>query len=133
MKRISFIAATFVIASFYSCDKIEGPTRENIAVDTTCEFVEDNSIPTKKVLVEDYTGHTCGNCPAGGVLLNDSLKTKYGDDIVVVSVHAGYFADVCPGGASCPPNYPNGAFATDYKSVCGEDWNTAFNVQFYPA
>jgi len=133
MKKISALIAATIVVSFSGCDKIEGPTRENIAVDTTCEFVEDNSIPVKKVLVEDYTGHNCGNCPAGGVLLNDTLRAKYGENMVVISVHAGDYANVCPGMLTCPPNSPSGSFASDYKTVCGEDWNSAFTVQFYPA
>jgi len=133
MKKLAIIIAVVIAVSFYACDKIEGPTRENISVDTTCAFVEDNSVPVKKVLVEDYTGHNCGNCPAGGVLLNDTLRNKYGDDMVVISVHAGDYANVCPGMLTCPPNAPNGSFATDYKTICGEDWNGTFLVQFYPA
>jgi hypothetical protein len=133
MKKIAALFAVLIVISFYACDKIEGPTRENISVDTTCAFVEDNSVAVKKVLVEEYTGHNCGNCPEGSVLLNDTLRIKYGDDIVVVSVHAGDYANACPGMLTCPGNAPAGSFGANYKTTCGEDWNNTFLIQFYPA
>ena len=77
MKKIFAVIIGIGVVSVFSCDKIDGPTRENISIDTTCQFAVDNSIPDKKVLVEDYTGHNCGNCPAGGVILNDSMRNKY--------------------------------------------------------
>ncbi|CAN5390622.1 hypothetical protein BH11BAC1_BH11BAC1_13890 [soil metagenome] len=115
-KIISFVLCVIVI-SIFSCDKIDGPTRETISIDTTCTFDADNSIPDKKVLVEDYTGHNCGNCPEGGVILNDSMRDKYGDKLVVVTVHAGDYANICPGLTTCPPGAPIGSFAADFKST----------------
>lgn len=55
-------------------------------------------IPTetdRKVLVEEYTGVRCGNCPAGTALLQ-SLKEDLGNKLVVVSFHAGFFAKPYP-------------------------------------
>lgn len=139
-KVLSFILAA-VLISIFACDKIDGPTRENIAVDTTCQFTEDNSVPVKKVLVEDYTGHTCGSCPPAGIILNDLMRANYGDKLVVITVHAGEYAEPCPGGGPCPnvdtveyppATYPN-PFAADYRTAAGDEWNTFFGVSFYPA
>ncbi len=131
MKKL--IALLAVAAGIYSCDKIEGPTRENISVDTSCTFSEDNSPAVKKVLVEEYTGHNCGNCPEGGIMINDSMRTKYGDKLVVISVHAGDYANICPGMTTCPPGAPSGSFASDFKTAVGTEWNNFFGVSFYPA
>lgn len=49
----------------------------------------------KKVLVEEYTGVRCGNCPAGSSLLQ-TLKQEYGEQLVIVSFHAGFFAKPYP-------------------------------------
>ena len=132
MNKIVILIAAVIVVCFYACDKIEGPTRENIAVDTTCEFLEDNSVPVKKVLVEDYTGHNCGNCPDAGLLLNDTLRNKYGENLIVISVHAGDYANVCPL-LTCPPNAPAGSFMTDYKTEAGEDWLTTFSIIYNPS
>jgi hypothetical protein len=56
--------------------------------------------PVQKVLLEDFTGHDCGNCP-NGHLRAAELLTQYGDSIAVVAVHAGSLA------APLPPEYPN--------------------------
>ena len=45
----------------------------------------------KKVLVEEFTGVRCVNCPSGAAEL-ENLKSIYGDRLVVVSIHAGDFA-----------------------------------------
>ena len=45
----------------------------------------------KKVLVEEFTGVRCVNCPAGAAEL-ENLKSIYGDRLVIVSIHAGDFA-----------------------------------------
>lgn len=46
----------------------------------------------RKVLVEEFTGVRCPNCPPGSAEL-ESLQSLYGDNLVIVSIHAsGSFA-----------------------------------------
>ena len=45
----------------------------------------------RKVLVEEFTGVRCVNCPAGASEL-DNLRGIYGERLVVVSIHTGDFA-----------------------------------------
>ncbi len=49
------------------------------------------SLGDRKVLVEEFTGVRCVNCPAGASEL-ENLKSIYGDRLVIVSIHAGDFA-----------------------------------------
>ena len=49
------------------------------------------TIPKRKVLIEEFTGVGCSNCPEGATRLQ-SLKDIYGDNLVVLSIHAGVFA-----------------------------------------
>jgi hypothetical protein len=134
-KYLLLIPALFVTLFLVRCDEIEGPVREQTtgSVDTTCSFDVDNSPVYKKVLIEDYTGFTCGNCPAAGVYLNDTLHPVYGDSLIVVSVHANFFAIPCgqPGGA-CPGGRPAGSFETDFRVTAGEDWYDFFNIPTNP-
>ena len=44
----------------------------------------------KKIFVEEYTGAGCVNCPDGAAILND-LRTTYKEQLILVSVHAGFF------------------------------------------
>lgn len=145
MKRIHKIAllSILIVVSFYACDKIDAPYRDSQSVIATMgvtylsdaavvidgdtfSFASDNSTPPKKVLAEDYTGITCGNCPYAGEKLNDTIKPGYGDRLVVISVHAGFFANPCPGGFACPPSRPAGALETDFRTDIGNDWDAFF-------
>ena len=69
----------FMVRSFYiliflglllvSCDKIETPNQKPPAVynciSPLTQIVKTNTTTSnfRKVLLEDYTGHTCPNCP----------------------------------------------------------------------
>ena len=131
LKKILVFIAAVTTAGFYACDKIEGPTRETVVVNDFCQTGIEDSIVHKKVLVEDYTGHLCGNCPAAGVYLNDTLKEIYGHCLVVISVHAGFFAHVCPN-SPCPGDQPAGSFLTNFTTPVSESWNTFFGITGNP-
>lgn len=85
------------ISAFVSCDKIDGPYRETSTGggDTTVNV----TIHPRKILVEDYTGHLCGNCPYAAKAL-DSLVHANEGRVIPVAVHAGYFARTLAGNYS---------------------------------
>ena len=113
MKRIIFIL-TFVAAALIatSCDKVEGPYLQyDESVETTVEFPElDINTVYKKVLVEEFTGHRCTNCPDGHREL-ESLHERYGDTLVSIGIHAGTFAAT------------TSSFPTDFRT---EEGNTLY-------
>ncbi len=111
MKKILFIAFAFSIV-ITSCDVLEGPFDEQVnnTIDTTK--------PLRKILLEDYTGHTCGNCPCAAEEAK-KLDSIYGERVIVVSTHVGFFAEPYPGGSK---------FRTDYRTTAGEELATAFDV-----
>lgn len=43
--------------------------------------------PVRAVLIEEFTGQQCPNCPEGHKML-ESLKKQYGDTVIPVSIHA---------------------------------------------
>ena len=49
------------------------------------------SVGDRRVLVEEFSGARCPNCPQGTQEL-DNLKSLYGDQLIIVTVHAGDFA-----------------------------------------
>lgn len=75
MKKISFFCL-FVLC-FAACDEIP-PSIELIP-------------PERKVLVEEFTGILCVNCPEGAERL-ETLLDIHGENLVVVSIHSGFFA-----------------------------------------
>jgi thiol-disulfide isomerase/thioredoxin len=70
----------WILFLFFACDE------------KTPEYALIKPVPgDKHVLVEEFTGARCPNCPQGAEEL-ENLKALYGDQLVIVSVHAGDFA-----------------------------------------
>jgi len=90
-----------------SCDKVSPPYVES----------RDYCSGNKKVLLEDYTGHGCVNCPGAAVEAHD-LKEKFCDRVVIISVHAGYFAQ--------PDFEDNPLFSADFTTEAGNTWDSFF-------
>ena len=75
-------------------------------------------ITTKCVLLENYRGVRCTNCPAADeIALN--LQKQYNHKVIVLSVHAG-FLSVPVGG------YPN------FKTTEGDAWYNFFGFEWNP-
>lgn len=88
MKKIA-ILMVFAAFVFFGCDIIEAPyviptNQENVTV----EFPAlDLSTVYRKVLIEEYTGHRCTNCPSAHLVLED-LHERFGDTLAIVGIHA---------------------------------------------
>ncbi len=82
----SFISSliTGLVIFITSCDKAPNDVRNLSSI---------NGLTDRKVLIEDYTGHSCGNCPAAADEL-EKIAKKYPNNIVALAVHAGYFTKV---------------------------------------
>ena len=85
------------ISLFFSCDKVEEPYIKDNIIDSIPE-----NVFVQKVLIEDFTGHTCTNCPGASEKMEELLHT-YGDKIVPVALHVGWFAQ--PGGTQYPEDF----------------------------
>lgn len=122
-KIISSIVVLIAIVSLSSCDKVKNPNIvKNVAVGTTFDSVTNSSVAGfKKTLLEDYTGHKCGNCPAAARLAS-SLTAQYQASLVVIAVHAGFFTKTT---TVQPKPFPD-----SYTCTVGNDWDgsTGFNV-----
>lgn len=113
MKRIATITLMFAIL-ISACDIIDEPyINQPINGDETGETVQ-------KVLLEEFTGHKCPNCPEGAATA-EQLKQAYGNKFIIIAYHAGFFART----------YND--FPEDYRTVVGNELNSNFNVQNYPA
>jgi hypothetical protein len=98
---------------FFGCDKVEGPygvSNNSIPTDTTSDTI------VRKVLLEDFTGHTCQACPASHAEAK-RLQDIYGDKLVVLSIHAGFF--------SWPQNAP---YQDNFQTTEGTAIATDFNL-----
>lgn len=96
-----------------ACDKLEAPY-------ATIEKIPPDPTKQRKVLLEDYTGHRCPNCPAAAIIAH-TLAKLYNPRLIVIAVHAGFFAD--------PAAFP---FEADYRVPEGVQWFNDFNIGSNP-
>lgn len=110
-----------VVSYFSACDIVDEPYLiKQKPPDTTTP--PDTTQIIQKVLLEDYTGHDCNNCPAAAVEAHD-LQGIYGEQLIVIAVHAGHFARPIP---------QDPALASDYRCEAGETWYDFFKTEANP-
>lgn len=73
----------------------------------------------QNVLIEDFTGQTCVNCPTAARTLYNVIEPTHPGRIVSMGVHAGTYAEPLAGD-SC--------FSTDYRTQVGNDLDNQFTV-----
>ncbi|NVO02660.1 MAG: Omp28 family outer membrane lipoprotein [Bacteroidetes bacterium] len=110
MKNLILFFAGILLTAIYSCDKVSPPYT------VTNNNGPDTNAVIRKVLLEDYTGHMCVNCPTAAVTASD-LKTLYGEKLIVMAVHAGSFAAPY-----------SGAFSYDFRSPAGTEYDATFGI-----
>jgi hypothetical protein len=117
INSLLFVVAVFLLST---CDEVEAPYLIPVGGNDTaeCPLPEFQHVhdPVKRVLLEDYTGHTCVNCPSAAVIAHD-LNETLGNRLVVVAVHAGFFA--MPLG---------GEYSTDFRTEAGTAWDSFFGI-----
>lgn len=108
----------FILLYVSSCDIVETPymNTENISqIDTN----SNNYV--KKVLIEDFTGHLCPNCPQAATEI-EAIHDIYGEQIIAIAIHVTKsFARPYP--ASQAPN-----FQYDFRTSWGDDLDNLFDI-----
>ena len=119
MKKIlSFVIVIAITIAFIpSCDIVEEPYLLPVGANDTTGPGEN----VRKVLVEDFTGQKCPNCPEAAEIAH-TIKTLYGEQIVILTVHAGFYA---------VPDL-NGNFTTEFRTPEGDELNAFFGFPAYP-
>lgn len=82
------------------------------------QTIVSTKVKKKSVLLEEYTGISCGYCPEGHAI-GHNMKEMYGDKVSILAIHAGYY--------SSPVN------GDDFRTPFGEPFVTEFGVSGYPA
>jgi hypothetical protein len=111
-----------LISAVFSCDYVdpedfrEGSTVLVSKWDIDSSFINQDSVQPAMVLLEEYTGQFCGNCP-GAARKAIKLDSVYGKKMHVMAIHAGYFSE--------PQNNPNGS---DFRCLAGNYLDSKFKV-----
>ncbi|MDR1757533.1 MAG: Omp28-related outer membrane protein [Bacteroidales bacterium] len=111
---------------FAGCDKIEDPIYKIIEdVEVQIPFPDLDTLSVfRKILIEEYTGHYCSNCPKGHEKLAE-LANRYGDTLVMIGIHAGSSAQVLP--------LPELGYPEDFRTTMGTQLAEDFGVYGIPS
>lgn len=121
MKKILLSLILVFPLLWVSCDNIEEEDKL-----TFVPYITNLSTPItevqnqQKVLLEDYTGWGCTNCPRAAAKATE-LINKYGEDLVVMAVHSTTFAK---------PSVTNSF--VDFRTEYGEKWAKEFKCNSLP-
>lgn len=107
-KLIIILVSSLLVLS--ACDKIKYPVTGNPTTGGG------DSTVTRKVLLEDYTGHRCGTCPPASAEAV-KLKSQFGDKLITIGVHASFLSDPKPG-----------TYSYDFRTTAGTQYFSSFNM-----
>ena len=110
-KKINIILIIFgiIISTYPSCDIVESP----YMVNGNTNPVDTNNV-VRKVLIEDFTGHYCSNCPDAANELS-SLQNLYGDRVIGIAIHPDYGSFTYP--------QSQGKYSYDFRTQWGVEIN----------
>jgi len=106
IKYALYLTITLVVLS--ACDVIQPPYEQQ----TTNNPSDTNN---RKVLLEEFTGYRCGNCPYAA-LVSDQLEAAYKGRVLSIGEHIGYYA------------IPEPPFSQDYRSVTGNEIDAVYKI-----
>lgn len=132
MKCFAFARTFFVLFAGLmagsACEKVEEPYQEQPGEASKSNVCEGLTIPsdhplTRNVLIEDFTGHRCGNCP-GAALEAAELKKQYGKDrVFIAGVHCSFYADTKDQGEK---------YRTNFKTEAGKAYHKHYGISGLP-
>jgi len=111
--KILLAVASFIFLA--SCDNIDQPLDiidEQYTTDGYLDalyFIDSVIVNEKHVLLEDFTGHKCVNCPEAALAAH-ALAEDLDHKLIIYSVHAGYYAE---------PD-ETGNYTADFRCETGE-------------
>lgn len=114
-KNILYSVIIGFLIILYSCDVIEG---DYMTAGTTNPV--DTTSVMKKVLIEDFTGHRCPNCPSAAAEL-EALENAYGDRVIGIAIHP-------HSNFSIPNPLSSSQYTYDFRTVDGDNIDDMFDM-----
>ncbi len=123
MKKILFtlsLAASAIV--FNSCEELDDDFYRVIAIDSRCEefsFEPTPANPKRNILIEDFTGHLCPNCPTAAETAKDLEEANNGQ-VIVMAIH--------PGGSGFTSTTALAGFTYDFSTEGGTEIDDVFGA-----
>lgn len=124
--RNTFVLLILASLFWVGCDRVEEglvvTNVQEIPLNTDTVFVVDSILVNhKQVLLEDFTGHKCVNCPEAGLEAHEWAE-DYDHKLIIYAVHAGFQA------------FPDqtGEYTYDFTNPTGDEIFNYFNQPFNP-
>jgi hypothetical protein len=119
----------FIGIALYACDKINNPIiskGNTIGVPTSglTRVTSTNDDDLLKVLVEDFTGHLCTNCPAAGAQCEALVNSANGNQVVLLQNNVSSLAKAVVKGYY--PSLPDTAYCNDFIALADSEWDNVF-------
>lgn len=117
------ITGCLSLALLAGCDEVPvGRELEDVVTDTLVRDTRPDANPNQtfqtKVLLEEFTGHQCGNCPPASITAHDlKYDATRGGRLVVATIHAGGLAEVNAAGK----------YTAEYRTAEGTKLYNAYN------
>ncbi len=121
MKQIFaiLIPSFFILTFLFSCSNIaENERLIYVEPAKPIEPVEPDQVQ-RNVLIEDFTGQRCINCPKATEAI-EQIKETYGDNVISVAIHSG------PQGVDQDVNFKGVTYQALANSTGNEYWNKWF-------
>lgn len=114
MMKAKLFLMSMVCGLCIACDHIAEGDRL-IEVEST----DEPATVVKHVLLEDFTGQRCSNCPTGTEVIAQ-LQEAYGDRLVAVGIHSG------------PLGFKGTATITGLATEVGDEYYNHWNLEYQP-
>ncbi len=101
---------------FSACDKVGNPY-----ITATTGGGDTSGTKVRKVLIEDFTGHKCGNCPDAATTIN-TIKGVHGEKVISIALHTNFYST-----PTAPP------YDYDFRTNAGDDFDVFFQPFGWPA
>lgn len=112
---IKILAMVILAGAFYACDEVNTPYRQSGGGDGEV------MLNKRKIVLEEYTGFKCGNCPRASKLAHEIAGENDGQ-VILLSVHAGGYA----------VTDNDGLYQYDFRTNEGDELNKHFAINANP-
>ena len=114
-KKFKYCLFACILLAFHSCDVIDGNYMNSEVTNPV-----DTTNVVKKLLIEDFTGHRCPNCPSAAAEL-EALINLYEDRVIGIAIHP-------HSNFSIPNPLSSSQYTYDFRTEDGDNIDNVFQM-----